>query len=96
MWVCGGTFWEGRHAEIKAGLGNCVFAVILKKYEDENDADGPYIYFPIDFGFIFPNFRAIVKKIGAVWDFCGSSFYIGPSPLFFHVEWPYFSTWPYF
>ena len=36
----GRSFLEGRHAEIEVGLGNCVFAVILKKYEDENDADG--------------------------------------------------------
>ena len=27
-------------AEIKVGLGNAVFEVILKKSEDENDADG--------------------------------------------------------
>ena len=27
-------------AEIKVGLGNCVFAVILKKCKNENDADG--------------------------------------------------------
>ena len=27
-------------AEIKVGLGNAVFEVILKKCEDENDADG--------------------------------------------------------
>ena len=52
------------------------FEVILKKCEDENDADGLYIYFPINIGIIFPNFKAIVKKMGAVWDFCGSSFYI--------------------
>ena len=40
MLVWGGSFWEGLHAEIKVGLGNCVFEIILKKCEDENDADG--------------------------------------------------------
>ena len=40
MFVLGGSVLEGRHAEIKVGLGNCVFEVILKKCEDENDADG--------------------------------------------------------
>ena len=40
MLVGGGSFWEGLHAEIKVGLGNAVFEVILKKCEDEIDADG--------------------------------------------------------
>ena len=53
------------------------------------------MWFAIDFGIICPNFRAIVKQMGAVWDFCGSSFYIGSSPLFSQLEWPYFSKWPY-
>ena len=38
--VWGGAFWEGLHAEIKVGLGNCTFEIILKKCENENDADG--------------------------------------------------------
>ena len=77
-------------------FGNAMFAAILKKCEVENDADGIKTYFPTDFGIIFPNFRANLKKMGAVWDFCESSFYIGSSSLFSHLEWPYFSTWPYF
>ena len=36
----GGSFWEGLHAEIKVGLGNCTFELILKKCKTENDADG--------------------------------------------------------
>ena len=39
MLVLGGSFWAGRMAEIKVGLGNAVFEVILKKCKDKNDAD---------------------------------------------------------
>ena len=71
-------------------MGNGTFAIIPKKCEDENDADGVKTYFAIDFGIIFGIFRAIVKKIGAAWDLRGSSFYIGSSPLFFLVDGPIF------
>ena len=57
------------------GLGNCTFADIRKKCEDENDADGLKTYFAIDFGIIFGNFRAVSKKMegGEVFE---SFFYI--------------------
>ena len=74
-------------------MGNGTFAIIPKKCEDGNDADGLKTYFAIDFGIIFGNFGAIVKKIGAVWDFCGFLFLYRRQPpifpigmaLFFHV-----------
>ena len=67
------------------GLGNGTFAIIPKKCEYENDADGLKTYFAIDFGIIFGNFGAIVKKIGAVWDFCGFLFlYRRQPPIFPH------------
>ena len=74
-------------------MGNGTFAIIPKKCEYENDADGLKTYFAIDFGIIFGDFRAIVKKIGAVWDFCGFLFLYRRQPpifpigmaLFFHV-----------
>ena len=39
-----------------------LFADIRKKCEDENDADGIKTYFAIDFGIIFGNFRAVLRK----------------------------------
>ena len=36
----GVSCWEGRKAEIKVGLGNSTFELILKKCKNENDADG--------------------------------------------------------
>ena len=78
------------------GLGNGTFAIIPKKSEDENDADGLKTYFAIDFGILFGNFGAIVKKIGAVWDFCGFLFLYRRQPPIFPMGWPYFSMWPYF
>ena len=38
--VGGGLFWEGLIAEVKVGLGNAVFGVILKRCKNGNDADG--------------------------------------------------------
>ena len=82
-------------------MGNGTFAIIPRKCEYENDAGGLKTYFAIDFGIIFGNFRAIVKKIGAVWDFCGFLFLYRRQPpifpigmaLFFHVELPIIRHW---
>ena len=40
MLVWEGLLWEGLHAEIKVGLGNCTFELILKRCKTNDDADG--------------------------------------------------------
>ena len=53
------------HAESNVGVGKkCAFEVILRKCEDENDADWIKTYFAIDFWIIFEDLGRVLEKSG--------------------------------